>query len=141
MGVDTKLGPLEMNDKKLQPVIREIRRIHNRCYAEAAYFFVLEALDFTIFRQRGNEREANRHISCGDLLEGIRLYAKEEFGPLAPYAFHSWGVWKTEDFGILVFHMCDGGLLHARDVDTPEAFADGFDFNRAFAEVDLSTEG
>jgi uncharacterized repeat protein (TIGR04138 family) len=129
-----------MDDKKLQPVIREIRRLHGRNYAEAAYFFVLEALDFTIFRHRGHEREQSRHISCRDLLEGIREYASEEFGPLAPYAFHSWGVWRTEDFGQLVFQMCDGGLLHARETDTPAAFADGFDFNQAFASADSAPE-
>lgn len=129
-----------MDDKKLQPVIREIRRLHGRRYAEAAYFFVLEALDYTIFRHRGQEREPHRHISCTDLLEGIRLYAGEEFGPLAPYAFHSWGVWKTEDFGSLVFQMCDGGLLHAQETDTQAAFEDGFDFSSAFAEVDASSD-
>ena len=130
-----------MDDKKLQPVIREIRRLHGRPYADADYFFVLEALDYTIFRHRGQEREPHRHISCRDLLEGIRHYAREEFGPLAPYAFHSWGVWKTEDFGELVFQMCDGGLLHAQEDDTHAAFEDGFDFSSAFAEVDLSSDG
>ncbi len=130
-----------MDDKKLQPVIREIRRLHGRRYSEAAYFFVLEALDYTIFRHRGQEREGHRHISCTDLLDGIRLYAGEEFGPLAPYAFHSWGVWQTEDFGSLVFQMCDGGLLHAQETDTPADFQDGFDFSSTFAEVDASSEG
>jgi len=122
-----------MDDSKLRPVIQEIRRLHTRRYAEAAYFFVLEALDYTIFQQRTHERESGKHISCRDLLEGIRKYALDEFGPLAPYAFHSWGVWRTEDFGELVFQMCDGGLLKARETDTPAAFADGFDFEQAFA--------
>ncbi|MCH2101674.1 MAG: hypothetical protein MK209_07100 [Planctomycetes bacterium] len=129
-----------MDDSKLRPVIREIRRLHERRYAEAAYFFVLEALDYTIFKQRTHDREPGRHISCADLLDGIREYAGVEFGPLALYAFHSWGVWRTEDFGELVFQMCDGGLLNARETDTPEAFADGFDFERAFRSADSAQE-
>lgn len=129
-----------MDDSKLRPVIREIRRLHERRYAEAAYFFVLEALDYTIFKQRTHERESGRHISCKELLEGILEYAGVEFGPLSPYAFHSWGVWRTEDFGELVFQMCDGGLLNAREADTAAAFADGFDFDQTFAQADSAQE-
>lgn len=129
-----------MDDSKLRPVIREIRRLHERRYAEAAYFFVLEALDYTIFKQRTQDREPGRHISCTELLDGIREYAGVEFGPLSPYAFHSWGVWRTEDFGELVFQMCDGGLLNARETDTPEAFVDGFDFEQAFRAADSAQE-
>ncbi len=131
-----------MDDKKLQPVIREIRRLNGRRYAEAAYFFVLEALDFTLFRRRslGSDLDS-QHLSGQELLAGIRTYAQEEFGPLAPYAFHSWGVYRTDDFGTLVFQMCDGGLLNAKESDRPEDFADGFDFEEAFTELDRPRSG
>ena len=132
-----------MDDRKLQPLIREIRVQHQRHYAEAAYFFVLEALDYTIFlesRDRGSAptREGNavRHISPQELLSGLRRYAQEEFGPLAPYAFRSWGVTCTEDFGTLVFQMCEAGLLNKTDNDRPKDFADGFDFSEAFSSAD-----
>lgn len=132
-----------MDDRKLQPLIREIRTQHQRRYAEAAYFFVLEALDYTIFlesRDRGStETRATgtvRHISPQELLSGLRNYAQEEFGPLAPYAFRSWGVTCTEDFGTLVFQMCEAGLLNKTDQDRPKDFADGFDFNKAFSTAD-----
>ena len=124
-----------MDDRKLQPLIREIRALNGRKYAEAAYFFVLEALDYTIFLEgRVQASGEGRHINGRELLHGLRKYAQEEFGPLAPYAFRSWGVSSTEDFGDLVFQMCSAGLLNKNESDSPADFADGFDFGDAFAE-------
>jgi uncharacterized repeat protein (TIGR04138 family) len=126
-----------MDDQKLEAVIRSLRQHHQRRYAEAAYFFVLEALDYTIFLLgRSRSQGEEKHIGCAELLDGIKQYAKEEFGPLAPYAFRSWGVHRTEDFGEIVFQMCEVGLLNKRDEDRAEDFANGFDFTEAFAEVE-----
>jgi uncharacterized repeat protein (TIGR04138 family) len=126
-----------MDDRKLQPLIREIRAQSGRRYAEAAYFFVLEALDHTIFLQgKGETPHESRHISGRDLLDGIRRYAQEEFGPLAPFAFRSWGVHRTEDFGSIVFEMIEGGLLNKDANDHPRDFANGFNFDQAFGEAE-----
>lgn len=125
-----------MDDRKLQPRIRSLRAQNGRRYAEAAYYFVLEALDYTIFLQgKGQAIGQNRHIGGRELLDGIRRYAQEEFGPLAPFAFRSWGVRRTEDFGSIVFEMCADGLLNRAETDHPRDFADGFDFEQAFAEA------
>lgn len=124
-----------MDDRKLQPLIREIRAQNGRRYAEAAYFFVLEALDHTIFLLgKGEAPHESRHIGGRDLLDGIRRYAHEEFGPLAAFAFRSWGVQRTEDFGAIVFEMIEAGLLNKDQNDHPRDFAAGFDFDQAFAE-------
>lgn len=126
-----------MDDRRIQPVIRRLRQKHGRRYAEAAYFFLLEALDYTMCLLGKSRLQGEaRHITGPELLDGIRQYAKEEFGPLAPYAFRSWGILNTEDFGALVFQMCEAGLLNKRDSDRLEDFRDGFDFRNAFAEID-----
>lgn len=126
-----------MDERRVEPVIRKLRQLHGRQYSEAAYFFVLEALDYTLCLLGKNRLQGEaRHITGPELLDGIRQYAKEEFGPLAPYAFRSWGVRRTDDFGVIVFHMCDAGLLNKRDSDRLEDFRDGFDFDHAFAEID-----
>jgi len=131
-----------MDDRKLQPLIREIRARNGRKYAEAAYFFVLEALDYTIFLEgRVQASGDGRHISGRELLRGLRKYAQEEFGPLAPYAFRSWGVRNTSDFGDIVFQMCSAGLLRKNESDSPADFADGFDFREAFAEPGTASTG
>jgi len=124
-----------MDDRKLQPLIREIRAHNGRKFAEAAYFFVLEALDYTIFLEgRAQAVGESRHINGRELLGGLRKYAQEEFGPLAPYAFRSWGVQRTQDFGEIVFQMCAAGLLNKNESDSLADFADGFDFREAFAD-------
>jgi uncharacterized repeat protein (TIGR04138 family) len=130
-----------MDDRKLQPLIREIRSQNGRRFAEAAYFFVLEALDYTIFLQgKGQAPAESRHINGRELLDGIRRYAQEEFGPLAPFAFRSWGVTRTEDFGALVFQMIEAGLLNKADNDHPRDFANGFDFEKAFLDAASARE-
>ena len=123
-----------MDERKLEAVIRRLRHNHGGVYEEAAYYFVLEGLDYTMFLlgRSGLKGEA-RHLSGQELLKGIRRYAQEEFGPLAPYALRSWGVMRTEDFGELVFQMCEVGLLNKRETDRPEDFRNGFDFDEAFA--------
>ena len=132
---DRLSGIPSMDDRKLQPRIREIRALNGRRFAEAAYFFVLEALDHTIFLQgKGQASAESRHISGQALLDGIRRYAHEEFGPLAPFAFRSWGVKSTEDFGAIVFEMIEAGLLNKDENDHPRDFANGFDFEEAFRE-------
>ncbi len=126
-----------MDDRRIQPVIQEIRLRHGRPYAEAAYYFVLEALDYAVYLL-GRKGET-RHISVQELLDGIRRFAAEEFGPLAPYAFRSWGVRSTADFGDIVFQMVEAGLLKKDDRDRLEDFQDGFDFQEAFAAIGTIT--
>lgn len=125
-----------MDDRQLESVIRQLCRQQGRQFAEAAYYFVLDALDYTMLILDKNRMEGEaKHISGGELLEGIRSFAHEEFGPLAPYAFKSWGVVRTDDFGTIVFQMIDVGLLNKHDSDRPEDFRDGFDFQEAFRQT------
>lgn len=128
-----------MGDPQHQSVIRRLRQSCNSRYAEAAYYFILDALDFTMFRlERDQQVGEARHVSVKELLLGIREFAKEEFGPLAPYVFRSWGITGTADFGHLVFEMCEAGLLNKRDTDSFQDFEDGFDFQEAFEGLDSS---
>jgi uncharacterized repeat protein (TIGR04138 family) len=121
--------------------------VHELCgrdprYAEGAYHFVIESLDFTM-RKLGRDQQsgASRHVSGRELLDGIRQYAVETFGPLATAVFRSWGIRRTEDFGMLVFRLVVAGQLSRQDSDLLEDFSDGFDFDEAFIreyEVDLT---
>lgn len=110
-------------------------------YGEGAYHFVVEALDFTM-RHFGRDRKqgSSRHVGGRELLEGIRLYAIDCFGPLAGAVFRSWGIQRTEDFGALVFRLIEAGQLSRQDSDRLDDFAGGYDFDDAFAagyEIDL----
>jgi uncharacterized repeat protein (TIGR04138 family) len=101
----------------------------------AAYFFIYEALAYTqkaLGRDGPNLTPAQRHVSGQELVNGIREYAAQMFGPLAPTVFRSWRVRRTEDFGEIVFNLVEHGLLGKTEKDMREDFAGGFDFDQAF---------
>ena len=100
-------------------------------YTKNSYLFVLEALDQTIQRLE-KQRKSTRHVGGRELLEGIRDYGQDRFGPLAKEVFNHWGVVATEDFGQVVFNMISIGLLQRRPQDSLKDFADGYDFERVF---------
>jgi uncharacterized repeat protein (TIGR04138 family) len=101
-----------------------------------AYQFVWQALQYTQKRLRRpapqGPNDEDAHISGGELLEGIRLLAQEQFGLLAITVFRSWGVYTTEDFGRIVFEMVERGEMRKTDRDQLSDFADVYDFDQAF---------
>ena len=115
--------------------ISQLRRADRR-YERNGYFFVLDALDFTI-ETLGKVREqagGSRHVGGRELLEGLRELAAEQFGPLATVVLQRWGIQTTEDVGEVVFNLIEIGLLSRRDADSRLDFADGFDFEPTFEE-------
>jgi uncharacterized repeat protein (TIGR04138 family) len=96
-------------------------------YPLEAYRFIYEALDHTI--KRLGER---RHVDGRELLDGIRDFARAQFGPLARMVFECWNIHRTEDFGELVFNLVDADLMRKTETDTREDFKDGFSFDEAF---------
>jgi len=105
--------------------IRKIVRQDGR-YRPQAYYFVFDALDYTITRLR-----KVRHVTGRELLEGVREYATENFGFLARTVLAEWGVQSTGDFGEIVFNLVEAGLLSRTDNDTRADFVDVFDFGEA----------
>lgn len=101
-------------------------------YAREAYFFVREALDHTQKVVLKSGKSDLRHVTGQELLEGIRQYALEQFGPMALAVLEEWGVRRGEDFGEIVFNMVDNSLLGKTETDTREDFKGGYDFTEAF---------
>ena len=94
-----------------------------RPYRAEAYEFVMRALDQTL---RGLDRP--RHVSGRELVEGLRRFAKHEFGPLARHVLARWGVHSTRDFGAIVFDLVEHQVLAKTDEDDIADFEDVFDF-------------
>lgn len=96
-------------------------------YKIQAYLFTMDALEFTMARlgRRG-------HVSGGELLEGIAVLAKREFGPTAKMVLESWGVKETRDFGEIVFSLVSAGLLGKTDEDSIEDFESVYNFDEVF---------
>ena len=85
------------------------------------------ALDFTT-----KKLERKGHVSGQELLEGIRDYALELFGPMARTVLEYWGIKNTRDFGEIVFNMIDAGLLGKAEQDSREDFENVYDFKAVF---------
>jgi uncharacterized repeat protein (TIGR04138 family) len=101
-------------------------------YSRDAYVFIREALDFTQKLISRENRDVVRHISGQELLDGIRRFALQQFGPMAVTVFEDWGVTRCADFGEIVFNMVDSGLLAKTEKDSREDFQNGYDFTEAF---------
>ena len=97
-----------------------------------AYSFLREALDFTQ-KLIGKENLGKvRHVTGQELLDGIRRFALQQFGPMSVTVFEEWGIHNCQDFGEIVFNMVENGLLAKTEKDTRADFQNGYDFTEAF---------
>ncbi len=105
-------------------------------YTKEAYGFLKEALDFTMNKERKLKGKVvgknQRHVTGQELLEGVREYALEQYGPMAYTVLTSWGLEKCEDFGEIVFNLIEYGVFSKNDEDSKEDFAAIYDFKDAF---------
>ena len=104
-------------------------------YDREAYLFIYEALDYTL-----RKVDEKRHVSGRELLNGVRSLAIEKFGPLAKSVFNSWGVYRTDDFGEIVFNLVKNDMLSKTEEDTKDDFADVFDFDETFGNVKIKSD-
>ena len=101
-------------------------------YHRDAYGFMREALDFTQ-KLVGKENQGKiRHVTGGELLDGMRQYALQQFGPMTTTVFEEWGIRNCQDFGEIVFNMVENGLLAKTEKDSRDDFQNGYDFTEAF---------
>ena len=101
-------------------------------YDAAAYYFIREALDYTVKTLNKPPEGAGRHVSGKELLEGARRYALKEYGPMAMTVLGAWGVKRTEDIGEVVFNLVESKRLGKTESDSREDFRGGYDFYEAF---------
>jgi uncharacterized repeat protein (TIGR04138 family) len=101
-------------------------------YTREAYVFVREALDYTQRLVGKETRGQIRHVSGQELLDGIRRFALNQFGPMAVTVFEEWGVHNCRDLGEIVFNMVESSLLAKTEKDTRDDFQNGYDFTDAF---------
>ena len=101
-------------------------------FARDAYAFVREALDFTQKLAGKEARGAIRHVSGQELLDGIRQFALQQYGPMTMTVLEEWGVKNSRDFGDIVFNMVEISLLAKTDKDSRDDFQNGYDFTDAF---------
>ena len=113
----------------LDKIVKDDPRFHRD-----AYFFLREALDHTQKMVGKAKRDEIRHVSGKELLDGIRDYGLDQFGPMTLTVLDEWGIRSCEDFGEMVFNMVGKNLLAKTESDTREDFKDGFNFDDAFRQ-------
>jgi uncharacterized repeat protein (TIGR04138 family) len=103
-------------------------------YERDAYHFLRDALDFTIKQRRKSKEIAGQraHVTGQQLLEGVRLYALKQFGPMVPTVFTFWGIKRCEDFGHMVFNLVRHEVFGKTDSDSLDDFKDAYSFHDAF---------
>lgn len=109
-----------------QNLLAKLREKNPR-YSDAAYLFVLSALQYAIDRL-----DEPRHITGQELSEGCRDLAIERFGPMARTVLEHWGIHCTDDMGAIVYALIDCHVLIKQDSDSREDFRDVFHFDEAF---------
>ena len=105
---------------------------HDPRFQRDAYHFVRESLDYTQKLISKENRGNVRHITGQELLDGIRQFALQQFGPMVVTVLEEWGVKNCRDFGDIVFNMVEHSLLAKTEKDTREDFNNGYDFTDAF---------
>lgn len=116
-------------------------------YDVEGYSFLRDALDATLKRRKKARKEASGNVNASELLEGFRLHALAEFGPMTITVLGYWGIRNCADVGHMVFNLVQSGVFVKTDEDTIESFREGFDFEEAFvlpflpAPDNLSTNG
>lgn len=112
--------------------------VTDKRYTRDAYLFLREALDHTQkvnTRKRKDPKEpAARHVTGQELLDGIREYALQQFGPMTVTVLAEWGLTRCEDFGEMVFNMVDFRLLGKTETDSRADFKGGYSFEDAFVK-------
>lgn len=119
-------------------------------YRPEAYQFVWEALNFAqeelkMGTLRASEVGAGSeepvepqkeecHVSGQQLCEAIRQYALRQYGLMAKTVLNSWGVFRTGDFGELVFNLIRIGHMRKTNEDRREDFDEAYDFETAFEQ-------
>lgn len=101
-------------------------------YDARAYSFVREGLDYTLKALKRTAKNTHNHVSGNELLEGLRDFTIKEFGPMGKMVLNEWGVTCCKDFGNIVFHLVEYGVLGRNENDRLEDFAEIWSFDEVF---------
>ena len=127
------MQPIHFEEVLLKIVERDPR------FHRDAYLFLREALEYTQRTITKAKRDEVRHVTGQELLDGIRRYAIEQFGPMAATVLEEWGVRTCLNFGEMVFNMIEFNLLAKTETDRLDDFKSGYDFHDAFRKPFMPT--
>lgn len=126
---------MDIAKRDFNAIIKAIQADDSR-YSSGAYYFLREALDHTIKNVFDDEapNKFSQHISGQELLEGIKIFALERYGPMTFELFKSWGINNCKDFGNIVFNLVESQVLGKNESDSPKDFEKGYNFKETFLD-------
>jgi uncharacterized repeat protein (TIGR04138 family) len=68
-------------------------------------------------------------LSAMEILRGLKVMGWSIYGLLATEVFKKWGIKEGKDFGIIIFHLLDAGLLKKSQDESLQDFTKGFNFD------------
>ena len=101
-------------------------------YHPLAYEFVRDALHVAVKHYR--EGQEDQHVTGQEVLEGVRLHALAEYGPMALTVLNEWGLERGEDVGNIVYNLIETGYFGKNEGDSIEDFAGGYEFEKALTD-------
>lgn len=122
------MQPIHFEESVISIMRRESR------YDGQAYFFLKDALDYTLKRFQEDTGNRNRHVTGEELLVGFRDCALEHFGPMASTLMEEWGVKECRDVGNMVFRMIEEQVFGKQDSDRPEDFDGSFELGKSLRD-------
>lgn len=118
----------ESENKAIEAILAEDGR-----YAAEAYEMVVDALRAAAKgRRRSGPGPRVARLDPAGLLDAVREFALEEYGPLTLTLLQSWNVHGCRDIGEIVFNLASRGVVALEPGDRRESFHAGFDFEEAF---------
>ena len=125
-----------MQDPDFNEIVNLICKEDPR-FDRKAYDFVRLGLDHTVkemHKKDAARADRSRHVTGPELLDGLRVYALDQFGPLTKTVFDAWGVRRCSDFGDIVFNLIEYNVFSKTDNDRREDFSDIYAFDDAFVK-------
>lgn len=125
-----------MQDPDFTEIVGLICKEDSR-FDRKAYDFIRLGLDHVVkeLKKKDTARVGrSRHVSGPELIEGLRIYALEQYGPLAKTVLNSWGVKRCSDFGDIVFNLIEYNVFSKTENDRREDFTDLYTFDEAFVK-------
>jgi len=127
--------------EKIFPIIELLQQ--DQRYKLEAYQFVREALQYaqevlSMPAQEaptGKAAKTEHHLTGQQLCEAIRIYAVEQYGYLAQTVLNNWGIYKTGDFGEIVYNLIRIEEMRKSKQDRREDFDNQYNFDDAFEPI------
>ncbi len=106
-------------------------------YPRQAFVYVCNAVqvianEIAADHAKKSNSSRTRHISGQELAHGLKNLLMKDFGRMAIDVLNEWNIHTTMDFGNIVYDLVAVRLLSVSPHDSPDDFADLYDFKEVF---------